>query len=387
MSERIGRAKKHNIARLCGEPQRDILKIVHKARDLGRYASNPSLLEIEAMANLQIGNLLQALDLCAQAKNILVSCGMHRSASYLTVCDTHADVHFQKSEYVEARQLHEQIVKETSPTTAARFHANSLVSIAQLDVITECPVLVAGILANINAAKAIWQSLGNPRVLSLCSLVTAELKLYCGDVGEACKEFLQCLNKSQGLYMDLQMFCLAALGDPRNGMHTGSETFHWAVVSLAFVQKMKDHVGTLNALRRLADVHSISKGDETALSLFHTALEGGTNMDIHRLRAECMVGIADIMLRHGNLVQAKEMWTDAHPLFVQSSRMKDAIAVKEQLQQLSKNSLLNKLKPASAAATTVEERLQQLPNTLLLNRLEPVPEIQKTNNDWFKLLS
>jgi hypothetical protein len=45
-----------------------------------------------------------------------------------------------------------------------------------------------------------------------------------------------------------------------------------------------------------------------------------------------MVGIADILVRRGDLMQAKEMWAAACPLFVRSSRMKDAAAVQERLQ-------------------------------------------------------
>jgi hypothetical protein len=59
----------------------------------------------------------------------------------------------------------------------------------------------------------------------------------------------------------------------------------------ASAQKDKMPTGRLEALRRLADVHIMMVDDETALRLFQTALKGGTNMGIHRLRAECMVGI------------------------------------------------------------------------------------------------
>jgi hypothetical protein len=72
---------------------------------------------------------------------------------------------------------------------------------------------------------------------------------------------------------------------------------------------------------------------QTALSLLHAALEGGTKMDVHRLRAECMVGIGDVVLRRGDAMQAKAMWKKAHPLFLRSRRMKDAVSVQERLQR------------------------------------------------------
>ncbi|KAF8155265.1 hypothetical protein K438DRAFT_1987166 [Mycena galopus ATCC 62051] len=374
----------HKIAERCEEPYHQ-LKVIHKARDLARLTANPSLPEAhwmlagEAWANLYIGNLARTLDLCAQAEDVLVSSGMHGSNRHLELLNLRAEVHFHKSEYVEARQLYEQTAEETSPTTLSQYHANALASIAHLDILTEGPV--PGILANMHAAEAIWQSLGLSRV-QIHSHLTAELKLYCGDPENARGEFLQCLKTSRGLYPELQHLCLAALGDPKHGMHSAFETLLWAVVSLAFARRMKNLVATLNALRCLADAHSILKDDETALHLFHAALEGGTNMDIHRLRAECMVGIADIMLRRGDLAQAKEMWTGTYPLFVRSSRMKDAAAVEERLQQLSDNNApLNRLETVSEAAATVEERLQQLPNTSFLNGPEAVPEAPKIKDN------
>ncbi|KAF8144255.1 hypothetical protein K438DRAFT_2029239 [Mycena galopus ATCC 62051] len=364
----------HDIAYLCGEPHQQ-LQVLRKACDLGRYTLDIRLLGIEALANLQLGNLRCALELCTQGEDILVSRGMQGSGHHLDFLDTRAEVHFQKTEYMEAHQIHEYIAKETTPTSSALFHANSLLSIARLDIRTGRST-VAAILANIRAAEAIWQGLGLPRVLQ-CSFALAELKLHCGEPEKARTELVQCLAKNRGVYSNLHGRCLAVLAEPKHGLHNATETFRWAVVSLAFFQKTKEPVDTLNAIRRLADVHSVLKDDETALNLFRAALDGGTNLDIHRLRAECMVGIGDIMLRLGDLARAKEMWTGAHPLFIHSSRMKDAAAVGERLQQLSKSSPLNGLEPVSEAAATVEERLQQLPSPSLLNRPEAVPEAQK----------
>ncbi|KAJ7853831.1 hypothetical protein B0H14DRAFT_2757706, partial [Mycena olivaceomarginata] len=159
-----------------------------------------------------------------------------------------------------------------------------------------------------------------------------------GPIRECPRRISAVSGKSRGIYPDLQGFCLASLGEPRHAMHDTAETFHWAVLSLAFVRKMKEPVGILNSLRRLANVHIALHDDETALHLFRAALEGGIAIGIHRLKAECMVGIGDILVRRGDLMQAKEMWAAACPLFVRSSRMKDAAAVQVRLQQLATNS-------------------------------------------------
>ncbi|KAJ7928349.1 hypothetical protein B0H13DRAFT_2311627 [Mycena leptocephala] len=152
-------------------------------------------------------------------------------------------------------------------------------------------------------------------------------------------------------------------------MHGAVDTFRWVVSCLAFVQKKKDPLGTLHALRCLADLYTIFADEATALNLFQAALAGGTAMDVHRLRAECMVGIGEIMLRRGDPTQAREMWTAAHPLFLRSPRMKDAAAVEKRLGQLSNthsHSLLVTEDIADIAAVeSSSERLDTLvaPNT------------------------
>ncbi|KAJ6556111.1 hypothetical protein B0H19DRAFT_1071243 [Mycena capillaripes] len=155
-----------------------------------------------------------------------------------------------------------------------------------------------------------------------------------------------------GRYPDTPALCLAALSDPKHGMDSLLDTFRWAILYLAFVRKQKDPMATSHALRRLADLHAMLGDEDTALSLFHAALQGGTLMGIYRLRAECMVGIGDIMHRRGDSTQAKEMWTSAQPLFVRSSRMKDAAAVQGRLEQLANSHILTPNQDGSVVQTT-----------------------------------
>ncbi|KAJ6556252.1 hypothetical protein B0H19DRAFT_1262341 [Mycena capillaripes] len=153
--------------------------------------------------------------------------------------------------------------------------------------------------------------------------------------------------------------CLAALGDPKYGMDSPLDTFRWVMVFLAFVRKLKDPMGTLHALRRLADLHAILGDEDTALSLFHAALLAATTMSIYRLRAECMVGIGDVMYGRGDSMQAKEMWAGAYLLFFRSSRMKDAAAVQKNLEQLLHPRGLF-ARPPAEPGTDPAERLAQI---------------------------
>ncbi|KAK7053535.1 NB-ARC domain-containing protein [Favolaschia claudopus] len=327
----------YDLARRCGDTPKQIL-VVQKAQRLAQFSSsNPSLskcdwLDLDAWVSLYIGNLPRALALCEEIDDLLVSCGMEGSDRYLTLLDIRAEVHYRKSEYVEARGLHVQAVQLTSPTTNRRYHANALISMAYLDILTERPV--EEILANVQAAEAVYALLGVVRVV-ICSFVRAMLQLRCGETEDARTQLLQCLTRTRGIYHDLHGYCLAALGDAKHGFYDPTETFRWVVVSLAFFRKMKEPVESLNALRRLAAAHAVFSEEETALGLFQVALEGASKIGIHRLKAECMLGIGDIREKRGEREQAAEMWKGAHPLFVRCLRRTDAGAVEERLRRIS----------------------------------------------------
>ncbi|KAJ6556083.1 hypothetical protein B0H19DRAFT_1293007 [Mycena capillaripes] len=311
-----------------------IIAVAHKAREIAPFASNyweHRFTQWEAHGNCHLGNLSRALNLCTHVEEILMSDGMEGSDRYLELLDLRADISIFQSDYIQARQLHQQIITRTSPTCSPWFHANSLMYMAYLDIQMEDEG--TRIVNNIEAAEAIYAAYRSPRI-SLCSWVAAELKLSHGDTANARGAFVDCLSKSLGIYTDISHRCLAALSDPKHGMGDLLDTFRWAIVYLVFTQKLKDPIATSCALQHLAHLHTMLGDEDNALSLFYAALQAGTMMGVYRLRAGCMVGIGDIMHRHGDSAQAKEMWTTAQPLFVRSSRMKDVAAVQRRLEQL-----------------------------------------------------
>ncbi|KAJ7813745.1 hypothetical protein B0H14DRAFT_3749275 [Mycena olivaceomarginata] len=284
-----------------------LIAVAHKAREHVPFPSSfwgYCFTRWEAWGNCCLGNLSRALDLCTHGDEILISGGMDGSDMYLALLDIRAD------RASSINRLSAGHLRHVRP----RYHANSLINIAYLDILTEGEG--TRIVHNIETAEAIYAAYGSPRI-TLCSWVAAELKLFHGDTANARGAFVECLSKSLGVYPDIPLFCLAALSDPKHGMGSLLDTFRWAIVYLAFIQNPKDRIGTPHALRRLADLHAMLGDEDTALNLFHVALQAGTTMGIYRLRAEC-----------------KEMWTSAQPLFIRSSRMKDAAAVERRLEQL-----------------------------------------------------
>ncbi|KAF7342912.1 NB-ARC domain-containing protein [Mycena sanguinolenta] len=313
------------------DPHR-VIQIAHKAWKIARFTTTYweyRCTEWEAWGCCHSGNLVRALELCAHGEELLISDGQEDSDRFLQCLDIRADVYLAKTDYNEARRIYKRIAEMTAPTRSPWFHAYSLTILAHIDIITEGEV--AGILENLDAAAAVYTA--HDRKSAFHSAVATELQLYRGDVKGARASFMACLASKKASRTDMYI-CLAALGDPRHGVYRAHEGFRWAVVYCAFARKTKDMGETLNALRCIGDIYVAFGDDETALGLFQVALEAGTRMDVHRLRAECMVGIGDIMTRRGDLVQAREMWAGAHPLFLRSSQGKDAASVDKRLKNL-----------------------------------------------------
>ncbi|KAJ6540569.1 hypothetical protein B0H19DRAFT_1077976 [Mycena capillaripes] len=104
-------------------------------------------------------------------------------------------------------------------------------------------------------------------------------------------------------------------------------------------KKTQDLGHKYQALRYLGDNFLAQKDEETALSVFQVVLDGSTEMDVHRRRADCMSRMGDIHLRRGELDRAKQLWETARPLFVRSSCAKDATLIGSKLAQLARNKI------------------------------------------------
>ncbi|KAK7053510.1 NB-ARC domain-containing protein [Favolaschia claudopus] len=323
------------VAEMWGDRNRQ-LKVINKAYNcLAKIGSTMNLsqcdlLVSEAWVQLQLGNLPRTLRLCIEANEILIVFGMQKSDRYLEILNVRAEVHFNKSEYLEARQLYQEMI---SLISFGPFYANALISLAHTDLVTGGPV--ENIQENLNKSERVYKALDNDKtVISVFLLMRGLLDILEGNIDDARSRFLCCLAESREYRPDIHSLSLAVISDSRHKLYDVTETFNWAVVSFAFVRKMDDVVGTWNALQRLADAVVDLADDETAFSLFQVALEGGTQIDIHLLRARCMIGIGDIMFRKGIYKQAQSMWKEACPLLVRSSQMEEVDAVNERLGNL-----------------------------------------------------
>ncbi|KAF8212730.1 hypothetical protein K438DRAFT_1928012 [Mycena galopus ATCC 62051] len=309
-----------------------MIRLVQEAQSLAQLTWNGllgiDLLHTEAYALFYLGNLPRARELNQQCHEQIIGIGIEHSDRLLGILDLQTDIYLAKTEYLEAKELCDLATTKTSPTRAPRFYAHFLAQKAYIGILTGSKE--SEILSNLEAAEAVYRAIASQRIL-LCSLVRAELDLKRRCFHAARSAFTECFSRSLGVFPDIVVVCLAALGDPRHEMDTAWNTLRWAIIYLASAQKGKDLVATLHALRRLADIFVILSDQETALNLFHTVLKGATQIDIHCLQAECMVGIGDIMKRLMKIEEAMEMWKTAHPLFLRSSQTRDAAAIEARI--------------------------------------------------------
>jgi hypothetical protein len=70
----------------------------------------------------------------------------------------------------------------------------------------------------------------------------------------------------------------------------------WTTVFLVHSLRQKEKVGIHKALQFLGDVFLALGNEHTAIILFTIALDGFTQIDVHRSRAECMLQLGDISM-------------------------------------------------------------------------------------------
>ncbi|KAJ7873712.1 hypothetical protein B0H13DRAFT_1023183, partial [Mycena leptocephala] len=278
----------------------------HEARKLARSAADlyreAQALNIEAMCCYALGNYNQSISLCNRARDLVTLCAMCMGDLDHCIMTTQAEVHKLKSEYVQARSIHTLILCDSDPFT----HAFALFNIAEIDVSISAPQEV--VLQNNEMARNIFSSRGFVAEIGMCDTVFADLYLREGNELAAkniFEKYITDLGNSETV-----SYCLERLG---NTVRWGSpdQMSNWTAVFLLHSLKQKEKLSIHKALQFLGDVSLAQDDDRTAISLFTVALEGFTYMDVHRSRADCMLRLGDIFMRHGNLLKAVQLWETA----------------------------------------------------------------------------
>ncbi|KAJ7103925.1 hypothetical protein C8R44DRAFT_945403 [Mycena epipterygia] len=279
-------------------------------------------LSTEVLSLIALGNLKEGASSCQRARDCLELCGMQGGGADHSIMISLADIHVQKSEYREARKICIELSQKISAQESPYYNAYVLLNIAEVDNMIGADV--AQVQQNLDAAKAIFSSLGMPEALNQCDTILADLHL----------------REAQRTDSESVLYCLERLADiGRWTSTTINGSYKWPVIYVAQAHKTQEKLALYTALRFMGD-------------LFLLALEGFTYMNIHRSKANCMVRLGDMAKRKGDLVKAVELWKEAYPLFEQSSQMNDMEQIDARLASVDQDILDTLGKPCTSEQAT-----------------------------------
>ncbi|KAJ7719507.1 hypothetical protein B0H16DRAFT_1795271 [Mycena metata] len=273
-----------------------------------------------------LGDYESCILLCTQARTLLGLCGMLHGELNHHLGNSRAGVYLLKSEYTEGHLILSQILQDVLGDQNPYVYGLTLASIAELEVLMGSPT--DEIQSKIGTSKAIFERQGHKRVAIFALCYQAALNLREGDMSSLL--FRQCLRSGWGNFADIVSYCFERLGDIscwEGSQHPSS----WTTVFLAHAIKENQRLEIHKALQFLGDVFLKENDEATAVSLFTVALEGFTQMDVHRSRAQCMIRLGDIAQRNDDFLRALALWETARPLFERSSQVKRVYDIDERL--------------------------------------------------------
>ncbi|KAJ6576969.1 hypothetical protein DFH09DRAFT_1077922 [Mycena vulgaris] len=265
-------------------------------------------LDIEATCWYTLGNYKYAASLCARARDLLVRCGRSGSRSDIIIMSTQAEIYKLKSEYAEARDIHMQILHGAPVELAPYLHASAVLNITEVEVFLDVPLEDA----------------------IACDAIMGALHLRERNQPAAQLLFHKCLSLFWGHHAEMVNYCLERLGD-RSLWGSTDWPSSWTIVYLVHASKLQQKLDVHKALQFLGDIFCTEGDQDTAVSLLTVALEGFTQMDVHRSRAECMLQLGYISKDNGDILKATEHWRRARSLFEWSSQVKQVALIDEEL--------------------------------------------------------
>ncbi|KAJ7815460.1 hypothetical protein B0H13DRAFT_1924196 [Mycena leptocephala] len=169
----------------------------HEAQRLARISANfvreAQALQVEANCLFTLGDYKQSISLCDQARDLLGLCSMSGGDDH-SIMTNIAEVHKLKSEYVEARNIHTQILQEAPKDQDPYYHVFTLLNIAEIDVSISAPH--QNVQRNIQTARRIFSTTGLVLEVAACDAVLADLYLREGHILAAEHLLEKCLRLS-----------------------------------------------------------------------------------------------------------------------------------------------------------------------------------------------
>ncbi|KAJ7136205.1 hypothetical protein C8R46DRAFT_1322361 [Mycena filopes] len=336
-------------------------KAQQTARIHGNLYTEARALSYDILCLMALGNYTQCLTLAGRARSLLPLCGMASTELAYTLMQILGEVHKLKSEYEEAHKIHSHILPEALAHNPGQ-RGIALLNLAEVEV--SMGVARSEIQQKLRAIQVITDTTGGTRLRTACETIQAELDLREENMA-ALLLFCKCLKLGWGNDSQVVAFCLERLADTARweGFHHDSS---WSTIFLVHSLKQKERLGTHKALQFIGDIFFEDGDVGTATSLFSLALDGFTQMDVHRSRAECLVRLGDISKQNANPSKALELWQMAKPLFERSCQTKRVADIEKRVaeMELSDKMKLVKLAQLTAPAGKVEGKKLGLPETV-----------------------
>ncbi|KAJ7838030.1 hypothetical protein B0H14DRAFT_2790306, partial [Mycena olivaceomarginata] len=182
----------------------------------------------------------------------------------------------------------------------------------------------------LNQVKEIFNRLPHSGAMIHCDIVEADIELREKKFDLAKITFQECLHSIWGTDNEVESFCLERLANI-TAWPSSEWQFRWPVTYLGYAYKTNDNFALHKALLCLGDVFIINKDGKTAANLYMLALEGFTQMDIHRSQAQCMIRLGDLANKQGHTSKAISLWQTARPLFERSLQARDVAQIDARL--------------------------------------------------------
>ncbi|KAJ7162482.1 hypothetical protein C8R46DRAFT_1104780 [Mycena filopes] len=280
-----------------------------------------------AMCSISMGNYQNGIINICRARETLTMSGISGSYFERRMMMNQADIHIQKSEYMEARdiyagQLEDLSLMEVDPG----FCAVALLNLAYIDGAIGAPE--SHVRTHLEKAKAMFTSLQMSTEVLYCDVIWANLKLREGLPSTAAL-FQKYLRSGWMTDTRVVFRCLAALS--QSSVRDTNATFTWPVIYLVCASRSRARLVIHKALLCLGEVFLATNDQKTAENLFIAALDGFTSMDIHCSRAECMDHLGDIALTRGDNSQAVELWKASLPLFTRTLQNRAVVEIQDKL--------------------------------------------------------
>ncbi|KAJ7061589.1 hypothetical protein C8F01DRAFT_1230838, partial [Mycena amicta] len=256
-------------------------EIQHIAKLHGLFYYEVQGIRQEFSSLMLLGNLKHCVGLLVYAQELLDMCGLQGGTLDLLIQSDQAEVHFQKTEYIEAREVYSRTILKESPLGQAYDRLNIL----QIDI--EMGHVDTSKLRNtIMEVQSAFTMVKHPRGGTFCNVFLAFVDICDGYKHKACVALEKVLAENRTIDQEVTMLVLNKLADPDYGMNNTLTTFGWALVLLGSALKGQNKIAIHHALRCLGDIFIVFQDEDSALNLFRVAFEAFTAIGVHRSQGE-----------------------------------------------------------------------------------------------------